>query len=83
VNENIPLLQFFWRRKSITQKKINNNQQNKSLICLVDKFHSFFVEQGYIYIYIYIYVHQKEFLQDLSLLIIKNHLPMQFVKVFG
>jgi hypothetical protein len=28
-------------------------------------------------------VHQKQFLEDLTLLIVKNHLPLQFVKVVG
>jgi hypothetical protein len=79
VNANHTIIAIFLQEKVNNSKKLfKSNQQNKSLIYLANKFQ--FILLLYKILYIENDVQQKDFLQDLSLLIIKDHLPMQFVK---
>ncbi len=55
------------------------NQQRKDPMCLLMKCLSFFSTKDS---FKKDDVRQKQFLQDLGLLVVKNHLPMHFVESF-
>jgi len=66
---------FFEQFNNPLRENFQNHQQRKGLFYLVDKFQIVknpFKKAN---------VQQKQFMQNSSLLIIKNHLPMQFVEI--